>query len=83
MLKKLRIEIIRQLVELNEKLIFNRRLISFYKEKFGENLNCVIDVGANVGQSIDIFLKLNSEVEIFAFEPNPKLFQKLKKKYAS
>ena len=42
----------------------------------------MIDVGANTGQSIDLFLTLNPNCEIFAFEPNPALFLRLKTKYA-
>ncbi len=81
MLKRLRIRLIREFIELNEKLIFNKRLIKFYKSRFNNNINLVIDVGANTGQSIDLFQKLNPNCKIIAFEPNPILFKRLKLKY--
>jgi FkbM family methyltransferase len=43
----------------------------------------VIDVGANKGQTIDLFLKLNPACAIWAFEPNPSLAMSLRMKYAS
>ncbi len=68
--KKGRIWIITFLVELNEKLIFNRRLIRHYRIKFKEPIRCVVDVGANTGQSIDLFLQLNSQCRVIAFKPS-------------
>lgn len=43
----------------------------------------IFDVGANVGQSIERFSSAfkNEECKIYSFEPVPKLFQILKKKY--
>ena len=41
----------------------------------------ILDVGSFDGRSIDNFLQNNSNVMIHAFEPNPSLFLKLKKKY--
>jgi FkbM family methyltransferase len=38
-------------------------------------------VGANKGQSIQFFLKLFPGAVIYAFEPNPRLFKMLQKKY--
>ncbi len=81
MFKKFRIFLVRQLIELNEHLIFNKRLVKFYKKTFGNNLSVVIDVGANLGQTIDIVLKINPNCKIYAFEPNTVLFEKLCKKY--
>ena len=78
MLKLFRIWLIDKILYLLEKLLFYRKLIKFYKNK---NLNSVIDVGANIGQSIDLFLKINPQCKILAFEPNPSLFQKLIIKY--
>lgn len=82
MLKILRVWFIRSLIELNEKLIFNKRLLKFYKKRFRKEINFVIDVGANTGQSIDLFLKLNPNCQIIAFEPIPRLYQDLKRKYS-
>ena len=83
MIKNLRINIIKRIIELNEKLIFNRRLIKFYRSEFQNNFKDVIDVGVNTGQSIDLFLKINSGCKIVGFEPNPRLINILKKKYSS
>ncbi len=44
-------------------------------------LNSIIDVGANKGGFIDIILNINSSSSIHAFEPNPKIYQKLIFKY--
>ena len=42
----------------------------------------MLDVGANSGQSIDLFFELNPNCKIIAFEPNPRLAQNLKQKFA-
>jgi len=76
-----RINFVRKFIELNEKLIFNRRLLKFYKSEFGSDLKNVIDIGVNVGQTIELFLKINSECSITGFEPNPKLYNWLINKY--
>ena len=81
MLKQLRISLIRQVIEWNEKLVFSRRLMKFYAKEMPQKVNRVMDVGANLGQTIDEYLKVNSSCEIIAFEPNPTLFANLKKRY--
>lgn len=80
-MSKLRINVVRSLIELNESLVFNRRLSNFYKKNLGENIHTIVDVGANEGQTIDLFLKLNPNCDFFCFEPNPTLFEKLTNKY--
>jgi len=80
MLKQLRISLIRQVIEWNEKLVFSRRLMKFYAKEMPQKVNRVMDVGANLGQTIDEYLKVNATCEIIAFEPNPTLFANLKKK---
>lgn len=77
---KLRIRVVKKLIDINEKLIFERRLKKHYK-KSGK-IATVIDVGANRGQTIDFFLSINPECRIYAIEPNPTLFDRLNKKYA-
>ncbi len=42
----------------------------------------IIDVGANEGQSIDLFCKIFYQPEIYSFEPTPILFNILKEKYS-
>ena len=65
-----------------ESLFFNPKLLRFYRETFGSRLNVVIDVGANLGQTIDLVMKVNPDCEVYALEPNPKLFKRLEQKYA-
>jgi FkbM family methyltransferase len=79
MFKNLRLKIIKFLIDLNEKIFFERRLKKFYLNY--QQINTVFDIGANKGQTIDFFLKINPNCFIFAFEPNPKLYQILKSKY--
>ena len=46
-----------------------------------ENNLTIIDVGANTGQSIDLFRKIFRNPLIYSFEPTPDIFQILEKKY--
>jgi FkbM family methyltransferase len=68
-------------INLIEKLTFEKKLEKYYKRIFGSNINLVIDVGSNKGQTIDFFLKINPDCKIYGFEPNPALFEYLTKKY--
>jgi len=43
----------------------------------------VLDVGANVGQSIDLFRRTLKNPRIVSFEPNPTLATGLRQKYAA
>jgi FkbM family methyltransferase len=77
----LRTQIIQKLVHINEGIFFYPKLKRFYVENLkNENIN-ILDVGANKGQSIDFFLKVNSNAGFDAFEPNKKLFVHLQSKY--
>jgi FkbM family methyltransferase len=79
---KIRIKLIQLLIEINEKIIFYPRLKSFYKKAYiNTNSPIILDVGANKGQSIDFFRSLYPNSIIYAFEPNPRLFIDLQKKY--
>lgn len=80
-LSNLRIKLIKKVVDINEKLFFERKIRKFYRST--GPVNTVIDVGANKGQSIDFFLGLNPNCIIYAVEPNPELFALLKKKYGN
>jgi FkbM family methyltransferase len=73
--------IIQKLVHINEAIFFYPKLRKFYKENLKDSKLNILDVGANKGQSIDFFLKINSNAQIDAFEPNKKLFVRLQKKY--
>ena len=83
MINALRVKLVKSLIDINEKLIFERRLRKFYKQKFEGNLDVIIDVGSNKGQTIDFFLKLNPQCKIYGFEPNKALYQKLLTKYSN
>ncbi|MBN9483069.1 MAG: hypothetical protein BGO70_01395 [Bacteroidetes bacterium 43-93] len=78
-----RIKFIDILIHINESIIFYPKLRSFYKKEFAGIDPVIIDVGANRGQTIDFFLKINANSTIHAFEPNHNLFLLLKNKYAS
>lgn len=76
---KIRIFFIKKIIDLNEKFYFENKIQKFYKKN--STCNLVIDVGANKGQSIDLFLKINPNAIIHAFEPNDDLFDLLTQKY--
>jgi FkbM family methyltransferase len=78
-LLQLRIGLLKFLINLNERLIFEKKLSRFYKSN--SPCNIVFDIGANQGQTIDFFLRINKDCIIYAFEPNRKLFKKLVDKY--
>ena len=78
----IRIKLIQLLIEINEKIFFYPKLKSFYKNaSININSPVILDVGANKGQSIDFFKSIYPDCLIYAFEPNPRLFTALEKKY--
>lgn len=77
----LRTQIVQKLVHINEGIFFYPKLKKFYKVNLQQEKVSILDVGANKGQSIDFFLKINAKAEVDAFEPNKKLFVGLEKKY--
>jgi len=79
--RNLQVWAVAEFIKLNEKLIFNNRLLRFYRNNINKKVNRVIDVGANIGQSIDLFLELNPDCKIYAFEPNPRLAGDLKQRF--
>ena len=79
----IRIKIIQSLVHTNEAIFFYPKLKKFYRDNLKKECISILDVGANKGQSIDFFAKINPNLEVDAFEPNKKLFIKLKDKYKS
>lgn len=80
-MKELRLRLIKKLIDINESVYFERRLYKFFKKEANLVPTTVIDVGANKGQTIDFFLKLNPSCRIYALEPNPTLHNLLLKKY--
>ena len=57
-----------------------KKIINFFKKRFDKNYLTIIDVGAHKGETIDIFYKNFNINKIFAFEANPLMFDKIKKK---
>jgi FkbM family methyltransferase len=78
---KIRTKIIQKLVHVNENIFFYPKLKKFYIKNLKKGSISILDVGANKGQSIDFFKKINRNAEFDAFEPNKKLFVYLQKKY--
>ena len=68
-------------IKLNEDIIFYLKLQNFIIKILRKKCNLVIDVGFNKGQSIRFFKKINSNARIIGFEPDRKLFSKLKKSF--
>jgi FkbM family methyltransferase len=77
----IRVKIIQALLDIHERIFFYPKLRAFYQKQKENHQPTILDVGANKGQSIDFFLSLFPNARIFAFEPNPVLFQKLQQKY--
>ena len=77
-LSKARIFIIRSLINLNEEIFFYPKLKKIYNSlNKNKKLKLLVDIGVNRGQSIRFFKKINSDIEIFGFEPNTRLFNDL------
>ncbi len=83
MLSKLRLKAVEMAVGINEKYVFENRLRKFYKRELVDDLNVVIDVGVNHGQTIDFFTTINRNISFYGIEPNPSLFTELSLKYQS
>ncbi len=77
----IRVKIIQALLDIHERIFFYPKLRAFYQKQKEIHQPTILDVGANKGQSIDFFLSLFPDARIFAFEPNPVLFQKLQQEY--
>lgn len=77
-----RIGLVRLLLSLNEWLFTSLRLKNYYRSVLQHvHAPVIVDVGANRGQSIHFFLSLNKRSVIYAFEPNPELYQQLCTRY--
>ena len=57
-----------------------KKIFKVIKKYFPNNINCIFDVGAHDGQMIKFYTKNFNVEKIYAFEPNKKIFDKLKKK---
>jgi len=82
--KKLMKNILKRLPPI-KKFIRKHNLDLYYIFKkigyYPDNLSVIIDVGANVGQTIEYYLNINRRINIYSFEPTKNLFNDLKKKY--
>jgi FkbM family methyltransferase len=68
-------------ISILERFFYYPRLAKIYKILYGDLIQnpVILDVGANRGQSINFFQKHFEGCKIYAFEPLPKLAEKLKK----
>ncbi|WP_064488964.1 FkbM family methyltransferase [Vibrio coralliilyticus] len=66
--------------KLIEYLTFSRQI---EKKLKNFDLDLVIDVGANLGQTINIIKRVNPKCKVIAFEPNKELYQVLVKKFSN
>ena len=69
-------------LDLTKNLEYDRLTKKIMSQTIKSTSNC-IDVGCHKGEILDIILKLAPNGKHFAFEPIPKLFDFLEKKYAS
>jgi len=83
MLLKIRRSLIVLYSTLNDLIIFYPKLKKTILKNLGRSPELILDVGANKGQSISFFLKLNKNAIIYSFEPTASLFNYLVEKYKS
>lgn len=81
MFPNLRVQLIKLTINTIERFTFEKKLRKYYKAVMGSQINVIIDVGSNKGQTIDFFIRINPNCTIYGFEPNPSLFSYLEKKY--
>ena len=67
----------------DEKEIKNLSFDEIFKKIIKKHEPVIFDIGANKGQSIDRFLKVNNNAVIHSFEPNLDEFSLLKEKYSN
>lgn len=82
-MKGTRVKIIKGLIGLNERFVFEKRLRRSLRGLLGKPAKLVLDVGANKGQTIEFFLRMDPSCVIHAFEPNKKLIEGLRAKYGA
>ena len=61
-----------------DKYIHQKNIVRFLKKK-NFKISSYIDIGAHKGTYIDLFLSNFNLRKVFAFEPQPGIFKKLKK----
>ncbi len=77
--KRIQFKFVQKTLELNERLIFEKRVNRVLKSILPQKVEVVFDIGANKGQSIRLFQKWFPGAMIYSFEPNPYLFKELRK----
>ncbi len=77
-IKRFRVYVVSKLIEILEYLFFARKVD---KKLRNINLDLVIDVGANLGQTINIIKRVNPKCKVIAFEPNKELYHALVGKF--
>ncbi len=78
----MRVKAIQIAIHLNEAIIFYPKLRRYYR-RLGLASPTILDVGSNKGQSIAFFRQIFREAQIFSFEPNPVLIERLKSEWNS
>ncbi len=72
------IKIIKKIIQKIDS-ISQKKNIFYVKKKLGNNIETMIDVGANVGESILVFNENFKINKIYSIEPNLKTYEELKK----
>ena len=57
-----------------------KKIINFFKKKLNKKPLIIIDIGAHIGETINLFYNNFTIENILAFEANPVVFKKLEKK---
>lgn len=57
------------------------KVLKFFKKSLNNDFLNIIDIGGHKGETLEFFLDNFNVNKIFAFEPNKKLFTKIKKKF--
>ena len=70
------LSIIIYFIDINNK----KKIINFFKRKLNKKPLIIIDIGAHIGETIKLFCNNFNIQNIVAFEANPFVFKKLKKK---
>ena len=83
MLLKIRKSLVVLFITLSDLVSFYPKLKKTILKNLGRPPKLILDIGANKGQSISYFLKLNKNALIYSFEPTKSLYDHLVMKYKS
>ena len=62
---------------------YHQKKINHFLKKNKMKINFFLDIGAHLGTYTDLILKNNANCKVLAFEPQSKIFKKLRKQYKS